>query len=162
MKSAIQSPRDLLCTIYIPSLALAFEYQGEVHYKDISMYGELGIYNRRDSYKRGISKEHGITLIEIPFWWQKTEASLISTIRAVRPDIGLPASNSAPISLEMPTTLKANIHHILLIYNCTAYIELSSYMPTQHIQWPTGKDSTGWYCTLSSQLIYFKVDDRSF
>lgn len=48
--------------VYIPSVQLAFEYQGELHYQK---YAKL---DKRDEQKRRACEAEGITLIEIPYW----------------------------------------------------------------------------------------------
>jgi hypothetical protein len=82
--------------IFIPSLSLAIEYQGEGHFTQLTAYGELAEHQRRDNQKRILSQEYGITLIEIPYWWPKTLESLCATISHYRPDIPLPAAKSIP------------------------------------------------------------------
>jgi hypothetical protein len=91
--------------IFIPELSLAFEYNGESHYTSIPMYLDLSVRQQKDQQKKIISREVGITLIEVPFWWQRNEASLIATLRSIRPDIPLPASDAKPIPLNMPSAL---------------------------------------------------------
>ncbi len=44
----------------------------------------------RDMKKRSVCKEHGITLITIPYWWNKTIESIAATISEIRPDISIP------------------------------------------------------------------------
>ena len=73
--------------IYMPEFDLAFEYQGQQHYTDISFFGTQRNYNDRDVIKRDICASHGITLIEVPYWWNGQVASLAATIVAVRKDI---------------------------------------------------------------------------
>lgn len=41
----------------------------------------------RDSFKREGSAKQGITLIEIPFWWDYSLGSLAATLFKARPDI---------------------------------------------------------------------------
>jgi hypothetical protein len=87
--------------IFFPHLSLAFEYQGEHHY--ISNYfGSSSVRQRRDQAKVKFASQLGITLISIPFWWDRTSDSLASTIEYYRPDIHLQAKKALPISMEMP------------------------------------------------------------
>jgi hypothetical protein len=59
----------------------------------------------------------GITLVTVPFWWDRLPNSLASTIQLQRPDIHFPQITvpALPISLEMPLqyqnkfSYKANI-----------------------------------------------------
>ena len=53
--------------VYIPSLKIAFEYQGEQHYNVSDFFGgEEGLKNNqeRDARKRALCLENGVTLIE--------------------------------------------------------------------------------------------------
>jgi hypothetical protein len=67
--------------IFLPKEQLGFEYQGENHYRDIYSMGFLWQQRKRDQEKRDICKENGITLIEVPYWWDKQPSSLAATIR---------------------------------------------------------------------------------
>lgn len=68
--------------VAVPSLNLAFEYQGEQHYESNQLYGEvLSVFSfffilfksesvkKKDSRKLDLCKEEGITLIQVPYWW---------------------------------------------------------------------------------------------
>ncbi len=46
----------------------------------------------RDVRKSALCKEHGITLITVPFWWNKKLEIIASIIRRMRPDISVPTS----------------------------------------------------------------------
>jgi hypothetical protein len=92
-------------TILLPHLSLAFEYQGEHHYFS-SYFGSLATYQRRDQAKLKFTSKFGITLIPIPFWWDRTSDSLLSTIKLYRPDIHLQTKKVPPIPLEMPDKFK--------------------------------------------------------
>lgn len=74
--------------IYIPDFKLAFEYHGMQHYKQFFMDNieeqkvdfpqfVCSWIKRRDEYRRVMCKHLGITLIEIPYWWDKNEGSCI-------------------------------------------------------------------------------------
>jgi hypothetical protein len=65
--------------IFVESLSLAIEYQGEYHYE--GFWGGRGITNNsqeiesiqlRDRQKKDACEKLGITLIEIPFTWDRT------------------------------------------------------------------------------------------
>ncbi len=73
--------------VYIPSLQLGFEAQGEQHYNMQGLMGDPAPQQLKDKYKREKCQEIGITLIEIPYWWDCKLDSLIATIRAERPEL---------------------------------------------------------------------------
>lgn len=56
--------------IYVPSLCLAFEYQGYQHYEFTSLFGDPKIQMQTDHKKRLACELLGITLIQIPYWWE--------------------------------------------------------------------------------------------
>jgi hypothetical protein len=94
---------------------LAFEYQGETHYFDVPIYGPLQHRQKKDSEKAAVAKEEGITLITIPFWWDKMEASLVATIKQQRTDLTLPYYISGTIL-------------ICRLYTQIKYIDLVDYI----------------------------------
>jgi hypothetical protein len=71
--------------IFLPALALAFEYQGEPHYLSVGMFGSHTNRKKTDQFKKEKTKEYGITLIEIPYWWDRSVESLVATIQKHRP-----------------------------------------------------------------------------
>eukprot|EP01114_Cavostelium_apophysatum_P019814 TRINITY_DN6476_c0_g1_i1.p1 TRINITY_DN6476_c0_g1~~TRINITY_DN6476_c0_g1_i1.p1 ORF type:complete len:606 (-),score=129.46 TRINITY_DN6476_c0_g1_i1:43-1860(-) len=72
--------------IYIPSLSLAFEYQGEQHYIEQSITNnDLQLQQSKDVEKREKCQAAGITLIEVPFWWNGTlQVLLPSSLKRLR------------------------------------------------------------------------------
>jgi hypothetical protein len=88
--------------IFIPTLAIAFEYQGEAHYFSGHVYGNASTRQKADKLKAQFAKSMGITLITIPFWWNRTKASLAALIGYHRPDISRMYSRTVP-SLEVPS-----------------------------------------------------------
>eukprot|EP01114_Cavostelium_apophysatum_P023608 TRINITY_DN8947_c0_g1_i1.p1 TRINITY_DN8947_c0_g1~~TRINITY_DN8947_c0_g1_i1.p1 ORF type:complete len:304 (-),score=68.83 TRINITY_DN8947_c0_g1_i1:66-977(-) len=73
--------------IYIPAYDLAFEYQGKQHFGKEFLHVETGFTVAKDREKRDGCKKIGVTLIEVPFWWNQRKESLVSTIRKRRPDL---------------------------------------------------------------------------
>ncbi len=80
---------------------MAIEYNGEYHYKFVPVY--LSIISssllfrhaswkvqERDKLKRWICSRDGITLVVIPYWWNKTPESIARTIHEARPDMLFP------------------------------------------------------------------------
>src|SRR5690242_7114310 len=73
--------------VYLPFERLAFEYQGEHHFKDIHAVGNKWMQQQKDEEKRKMCEQHDITLIEIPHWWDNRRPCLLATIHKYRPDL---------------------------------------------------------------------------
>ena len=74
--------------IFLPKEQLAFEYQGEQHFRDVYHLGTPWHQQRqRDEEKRKACKENEITLIEVPYWWNKETSTLAATIHKERNDL---------------------------------------------------------------------------
>jgi hypothetical protein len=93
----------------------------------------------RDKEKRQVCKDNGITLIEIPYWWDKTLPSLAATIRArignMVPDI----IDGKEIPLTPSGGFIAGMLN-LLINNADATPELMHGM-----EWDGNRSLEGWY-----------------
>jgi hypothetical protein len=48
----------------------------------------------------------GFTLLAIPFWWNRSPASLVATIRSQRPDLLVDAPSTTPISTTLPKAIQ--------------------------------------------------------
>jgi hypothetical protein len=113
--------------IFLPSMALAFEYHGEQHFGWHFFFGSPKAQKERDAEKHKACKELGITLVEIPYWWDGTAASLAATILNCRPgnfhkDAFVmpselqqqlkerPTQDLSPIPSKQPTVLPTNVH----------------------------------------------------
>lgn len=79
------SGRNLEIDVYLPAERIGFEYQGQQHYGDIFAFGKRP--KERDTEKRRECEEAGITLIAVPYWWDRTLVGLRETIREKRPDL---------------------------------------------------------------------------
>jgi len=79
--------REMELDVYIPSLNLAIEYQGEQHYMHHHVYGSPEEQRKRDEEKYLACERLGLTLIHVPFWWDLKRSSIIATIHKYRPDI---------------------------------------------------------------------------
>lgn len=85
--------------IFIPEYSLAFEFQGEYHFHNVPIYNSRQSQQIKDKKKLELSermkscffnmKELGITLICIPFWWDKSLVALAKAIREKRADVPL-------------------------------------------------------------------------
>jgi hypothetical protein len=73
--------------IFIPSLSLAFEYQGQQHFKDNLIIGSSKVLQMRDKEKEMACQQKGITLIPVIYTWKKDKESIIKMICTIRPDL---------------------------------------------------------------------------
>jgi hypothetical protein len=73
--------------IYLPKENLALEYQGQHHYSEINHFGSQWRFAERDLQKKKACENVGITLIEIPYWWNFKKESLLATIHSKRPEL---------------------------------------------------------------------------
>ena len=71
--------------IYIPSLQIAIEYQGEHHYKDIPAFGPVELYQERDIEKVTLCKKHNIHLVIIPYWTSMESDAILSQLSSQLP-----------------------------------------------------------------------------
>jgi hypothetical protein len=94
--------REMELDIFVPFHSLAFEYQGRQHYFQHFMYGSPQEQQTRDKLKKDVCERSGITLIEIPFWWDEQQPSLLATIKKYRPELVPQTVDALPISEEMP------------------------------------------------------------
>lgn len=90
--------------IFIPGLSLGLECQGQFHYnKSESFVGAAQLSLKdRDDEKKEACKRVGITLVEVPHWWDEDKDSLAATIHMKRPDLIAKPSNALPIPETEP------------------------------------------------------------
>lgn len=81
------SLKNMQLDFFIPSLKLAFEYQGKQHYQNSFRFQENLQQKKRDEEKKTLCKDLGIKLIEIPYWWYGSTRALVSTIHRECPDM---------------------------------------------------------------------------
>jgi hypothetical protein len=89
---------------FIGDLAIAFEYQGEQHY-NLHMWGTQRA-EINDEEKRNVCRNLGITLIEVPFWWDKSQGQLEAAIWRVRPDLIAVPMSIVPFRDKSEVSLK--------------------------------------------------------
>jgi len=82
---------------FIETLSLAFEYQGEQHYKESYIYEKQGNYIERDEMKMKACFENDIKLIQIPYWWDRSVATLAATINDHLPGLVQVPFRASPI-----------------------------------------------------------------
>ena len=79
----IQAKNNYELDIFIPSLQLALEYQGEQHYDDIpGAFAGIDLFQSRDEAKEKLAKELNIKIIYIPYWWDQSLSSLQSSLQS--------------------------------------------------------------------------------
>jgi len=100
------SGKPMELDVFVPALKLALEFQGEQHYHQIYAMVDLPMQQMRDEEKREACMKAGITLIEVPFWWDFKKESLASTIHQIRHDIIMNIPSAAPIPQELPENLR--------------------------------------------------------
>lgn len=135
--------------INIPSLDLAFEYNGYQHYHHSIYYGPCDKQKRRDKRKMEQCVKAEITLIVIPYWWNQKPDSLKATIHAVRPDlVESPGSDVHPIAPDPPpgehvSRQQGICTHILSTYTYVTAVLACKFMNPS--PWEGGRDPTNWY-----------------
>jgi hypothetical protein len=108
------SGQKMQLDVFLPSESLAFEYQGRQHYFDAYSLGPHWAYQRRDMEKKTSCEENGITIIEVPYWWDGNKESLLPTIHKYRPDLISDPGNGNPIPTEYDDHFAGeSIHPIL-------------------------------------------------
>ena len=74
------------------------------------MHWEIfGFKKKEIKKKEKLCKENGITLIEIPYWWDFKKSSLIATIHSHRPDLISSRGDGEPIPNEPPKGIPKGI-----------------------------------------------------
>jgi hypothetical protein len=62
----------------VPDVFLISE--GEQHFHSLSWSKNLETYQKNDLAKKRACSEEGFTLVEVPYWWDKTPDSLASIL----------------------------------------------------------------------------------
>jgi len=73
--------------VFVPDLSIGFEYQGAQHYHSSVYFGPVSVRKKRDNEKKREIEGIGLTLIEVPYWWDKTKKGLERIIQRERQDL---------------------------------------------------------------------------
>jgi len=96
--------------VFVPRINLAVEYQGEQHFKEFKWQGSgssLEEVIERDKRKIQICNENGITLVTVPYWWDRKPDSLSSTLAQYFPN-EFSITDSLPIPISLPPDFHGN------------------------------------------------------
>jgi len=80
-------PCQLEIDVYIESLSIGFEYQGEQHYENLGFAAKDFFYDMRDEVKIMACDRAGISLLLIPFHFNRNQTTITSYISDMRPDL---------------------------------------------------------------------------
>ncbi len=107
----------------IPNFALAFEYQGRQHYGTHFFFGSdhVGLADR-DRQKEEKCVQAGITLVQVPFWWNNEKDSLEHLIHQIRPDIVSPSSDICSTDWVPKAASYVDIPHVALCVSAKLYL----------------------------------------
>jgi len=114
--------------IFLPDYGIAFEYQGELHFHEVPIYSNRAGLKRKifnDNRKQCISKELGIDLICIPYWWNGSIESIAATVNTVRKDFIFPFSDCSSTMPQYPPLKNATSEIVSLYQGNKAYQLLS-------------------------------------
>eukprot|EP01027_Heterolobosea_sp_BB2_P017429 GEZU01024685.1.p1 GENE.GEZU01024685.1~~GEZU01024685.1.p1 ORF type:complete len:125 (-),score=24.98 GEZU01024685.1:27-401(-) len=65
------------------------------HYHDVALFGNPAQLQQLDAQKAITCKKAGVTLVAIPYWWNRSIEDLAATICKARPDLFVSPSHSA-------------------------------------------------------------------
>eukprot|EP00026_Physarum_polycephalum_P002272 Phypoly_transcript_02278.p1 GENE.Phypoly_transcript_02278~~Phypoly_transcript_02278.p1 ORF type:complete len:919 (+),score=129.98 Phypoly_transcript_02278:81-2837(+) len=91
--------------LWVPSLNLGFEFQDDYHFITTWYYHRArDCISMRDTLKRETVLRNGITLVQIPCWWDGSINSLQATLLFERPDLSSHFTSEAfPFSAFQPS-----------------------------------------------------------
>jgi len=94
--------------IWIPSLNLVLEYQGQYHSVELpesSGFASASQVRLRDAKKKEMCEKKGILYVAIDYWWKEKKYSLSSTLHQYLPDV-FAKTNLPPIPPTLPADYK--------------------------------------------------------
>jgi hypothetical protein len=112
----IRNGKKMEPDVYLSQQKLAFEYHPETYYKNIYSSGNLWTQREQEENNKITFRNQGITLIEIPYWWDFKKESLIATIHQVRPDLIPQKGIGKAIPFEPPNGLPKGVTMIHSFY----------------------------------------------
>jgi hypothetical protein len=83
---ATRRNESLRLDLYLPSLAIGFEYQGQQHTQDVHIATQAALQGSRDVEKAAMCARAGITLISVPVEWDRSRDALLRIIQLQNPD----------------------------------------------------------------------------
>jgi len=107
----------MIYDICVPALNIIFEYHGHHHYHDHYLFGDVNSCKERDKKRRLACANQSINYLEVPYWWQRDQESLIAMVHQVRPDV-VPY---APIGIPFQYEVKAKPSKALFISQIKLY-----------------------------------------
>ncbi len=113
--------------VFLPKEKLALEYQGEQHFKDIYSMGVRQRRKEQDDEKRQACADRGITLVEVPFWWDQTKESLQNSIHCANNGLIGPTGDGAPIPKDPPEAFDANVMPLMLAEEWDQSVDVSGW-----------------------------------
>jgi len=99
----------MIFDIYIPSLNIIVEYHGFQHYFDHYLFGGAKSHKDRDKERSKSCTSHGISYIEVPYWWKRDKESIVAVLHSLRPDVISDNSMPNPFTYE-PRQKKTRIN----------------------------------------------------
>jgi hypothetical protein len=140
----LKSGNRIQFDVFIPEKKLAFEWQEEHLFKNVAG-SQQRQYSEEEIEKRTIFKEKGITLIDVPYWWDLKAETLKATIHFHRPDL-LSSSIGNAISKEPPVNL---------IPKDVEFPKLNQMKETDFLDISTSNAPVGFWNSAKNQRFYF-------
>jgi len=126
--------------IWIPKWKLAFEYHGMQHFRE-AFNKDIVQQKNRDVMRRKACSDIGITLIEIPYWWDLKEESVLATLLQSRNDLANVIDSDI---VRDPWRLQRLLTDKNLVIPPQMKFKDSDFMMLSKI-WHSKIDPTGWW-----------------